>query len=157
MDTPIVVEESINTGVAEGGAPSLGLFTPTHRGQLFLSAGNGPVRAPAEVINAAGQRMMAPQLDGTPVDVSRLQPGVYVLRVLDDQGVMQARFVKVTSLFLPGGSRTGRYAGRSGDSTNDPHVQEHQHAQWQEGQGSTTPLWNMLRGSRCEERRKPHD
>ncbi|MEZ4758849.1 MAG: T9SS type A sorting domain-containing protein [Flavobacteriales bacterium] len=46
------------------------------------------------MINAAGQRVMALQLDGTPVDVSRLQPGVYVLRVLDDQGVMQARFVK---------------------------------------------------------------
>ena len=94
VDTLIVVEESINTGVAEGGAPSLGLFPNPTTGQLFLSAGNGPVRAPAEVINAAGQRVMALQLDGTPVDVSRLQPGVYVLRVLDDQGVMQARFVK---------------------------------------------------------------
>lgn len=93
-DTLLVVEESFSTGTEEEAVLELGLYPNPATDQLFVRAGGRTPRAPAEVLDAAGRRVLALQLDGTPVDISDLRPGMYVLRVLGQDGVLQARFVK---------------------------------------------------------------
>ncbi|MCB0811817.1 MAG: VCBS repeat-containing protein [Flavobacteriales bacterium] len=94
IDTLLVVEEPFSTGTAESSMPELGLFPNPATNQLFIRGGQAAQRSPAEVLDAAGRRVMAVQLDGSPIDISDLRPGVYVLRVLHTSGIQQARFVK---------------------------------------------------------------
>jgi len=92
INTTHTYVEGVSIGIAELAGDAF-TVAPNPVADVLVVSGI-PANAQVEVIDAAGKRVMTERLLGSDLDVGKLAPGIYQLRVIDGTRSRMARFAK---------------------------------------------------------------
>lgn len=102
FNAPVITEPAVFTveipqGIAERATPALELFPNPSIGKMTVMLdGEGHANTAYWILDASGRKVLAGRLTGsrTTLDLTSLAPGHYEVRVIGEQKVLTARFVK---------------------------------------------------------------